>query len=50
LPKIIALGFDFEEIVGVIPALMSADFYKSMTTYTDYRVWQDVGSIVPPIC
>lgn len=37
-----ALGFDFEAIVGVVMALISADFYKSMTTHGDHRVWQDV--------
>ena len=37
-----ALGFDFEGIVSVIKALTPADFYKSMTTHADHRVWQDV--------
>lgn len=37
-----ALGFDFEGILGVIMALTPQDFYKSMTTHTDHRVWQDV--------
>jgi motility quorum-sensing regulator/GCU-specific mRNA interferase toxin len=37
-----ALGFGFEEIVGVVAALTPKDFYKSMTTHADYRVWQDV--------
>jgi hypothetical protein len=37
-----ALGFDFDGIVDVIKALTSADFYKSMTTHADHRVWQDV--------
>jgi motility quorum-sensing regulator / GCU-specific mRNA interferase toxin len=37
-----ALGFGFEEIVGVVAALTSKDFYKSMTTHADHRVWQDV--------
>lgn len=37
-----ALGFDFIGIVGVIAALTPADFYKSMTTNADHRVWQDV--------
>jgi motility quorum-sensing regulator/GCU-specific mRNA interferase toxin len=37
-----ALGFDFEGIVGVVMAFVPADFYKSMTTRTDHRVWQDV--------
>ncbi|MBF0166197.1 MAG: type II toxin-antitoxin system MqsR family toxin [Alphaproteobacteria bacterium] len=37
-----ALGFDFEGIIGVVMALTPADFHKSMTTYADHRVWQDV--------
>ena len=37
-----ALGFDFEGIVSVIKALTPADFYKSMTTHADHRIWQDV--------
>ena len=37
-----ALGFGFEEIVGVVAALTAKDFYKSMTTHADHRVWQDV--------
>lgn len=37
-----ALGFDFEGIVGVVKTLTTADFYKSMTTHADHRVWQDV--------
>jgi motility quorum-sensing regulator / GCU-specific mRNA interferase toxin len=37
-----ALGFDFDGIIGVVMALTMADFYKSMTTYADHRVWQDV--------
>ena len=37
-----ALGLDFADILGVIAALTPADFYKSMTTHADHRVWQDV--------
>lgn len=37
-----ALGFGFEEIIGVVSALAPRDFYKSMTTHTDHRIWQDV--------
>jgi motility quorum-sensing regulator/GCU-specific mRNA interferase toxin len=37
-----ALGFDFEAIVGVVMALTSNDFYKSMTTHADHKIWQDV--------
>jgi len=43
-----ALGFDFEGIVSVVMALTPADFYKSMTTHTDHRAWQDVYRPVTP--
>ncbi|MGA0588057.1 type II toxin-antitoxin system MqsR family toxin [Dyella sp. KRB-257] len=35
-----ALGFDFDGIVGVVASLTTKDFYKSMTTHADHRVWQ----------
>jgi len=37
-----ALGFDFAGMLAVIAALKPTDFYKSMTTHADHRVWQDV--------
>lgn len=37
-----ALGFDFAGMLVVVGALTADDFYKSMTTYADHRVWQDV--------
>ncbi len=37
-----ALGFNFEGMLGIVMALTPADFYKSMTTHADHRVWQDV--------
>ncbi len=37
-----ALGLDFEAMLQVIKSLTSAEFYKSMTTNSDHRVWQDV--------
>lgn len=37
-----ALGFDFDEMLDVVRALTMEDFYKSMTTHADHRVWQDV--------
>jgi motility quorum-sensing regulator/GCU-specific mRNA interferase toxin len=36
-----ALGFDAEGIIGVVMALTTKDFYKSMTTHADHRIWQD---------
>lgn len=37
-----ALGLDFADMLNVVQALTPADFYKSMTTHADHRVWQDV--------
>ena len=37
-----ALGFDFSGILAVLMSLAPEDFYKSMTTHTDHRIWQDV--------
>ena len=36
------LGFDALAVIEVVMALQPADFYKSMTTYEDHKVWQDV--------
>lgn len=36
------LGFDFDGMLAVLLALTAEDFYKSMTTHADHRVWQDV--------
>ncbi|MBV8044935.1 type II toxin-antitoxin system MqsR family toxin [Pluralibacter sp.] len=37
-----ALGFDFTGMCEVVLALSEKDFYKSMTTYADHSLWQDV--------
>ena len=37
-----ALGFDFDGMLDVILTLTPANFYKSMTSHADHRVWQDV--------
>lgn len=37
-----ALGLDAIGIIQVVSALRPSDFYKSMTTHGDHRVWQDV--------
>lgn len=37
-----ALGIDFDGIASVVMALTSKDFYKSMTTHADHKIWQDV--------
>jgi motility quorum-sensing regulator / GCU-specific mRNA interferase toxin len=38
----VALGFDYLGMLAVVLALEPADFYKSMTTHADHRIWQDV--------
>jgi motility quorum-sensing regulator / GCU-specific mRNA interferase toxin len=38
-----ALGInDLAGMCGVVMSLTPADFYKSMTTHADHRIWQDV--------
>ncbi len=37
-----AMDLGFEDMLNVIRTLTSADFYKSMTTHADHRIWQDV--------
>lgn len=37
-----ALGFDADGIIGVVAALTTQDFYKSMTSQADHWIWQDV--------
>ena len=44
-----ALGLDFEGMLSVLTALTKADFYKSMTTHADHRVWQDVYRPMTPV-
>lgn len=36
------LGLTSEEAVAVVLALRQSNFYKSMTTHADHRIWQDV--------
>ncbi len=44
-----SLGFDFDGMLAVILALNAADFYKSMTTHIDHRVWHDVYRPITPM-
>jgi motility quorum-sensing regulator / GCU-specific mRNA interferase toxin len=37
-----AMGFDFDGMLAVVMALSVNDFYKSMTSHADHRMWQDV--------
>lgn len=42
LTSAVSLGFDFNSMCMVINALTANDFYKSMTTHANHRIWQDV--------
>ena len=37
-----ALDMNFDAMVAVVAGLTMKDFYKSMTTHYDHKVWQDV--------
>jgi motility quorum-sensing regulator / GCU-specific mRNA interferase toxin len=43
-----ALGFDRGAIVGTILGIERGMFFKSMTTFGDHRVWQDVYHVPAP--
>ena len=36
------VGLDNEGVIGVIQSMQRNQFYKSMTSYVDHKVWQDV--------
>ena len=38
----LGLGFDRAAIVGTVQGIERSMFVKSMTTFADHRVWQDV--------
>ena len=40
-----ALGFGRQEIVDTIQKMESGHFVKSMTSYADHKVWQDVYNV-----
>ena len=44
-----ALGIDFDSMFAVVMTLTMADFYKSMTTHADHRIWQDVYRPITPM-
>jgi motility quorum-sensing regulator / GCU-specific mRNA interferase toxin len=37
-----AMDLSFDDMLDVVRALTIGDFYKSMTTHADHRIWQDV--------
>ena len=44
-----AMGLLTSKMLNVIAALTRRDFYKSMTTYADHRIWQDVYHAPTPV-
>lgn len=38
----LGLGLTIPDMVGVIQTMRREHFYKSMTSFNDHRVWQDV--------
>ncbi len=43
------MGQTSAEMLAVITSLTRRDFYKSMTTFVDHRVWQDVYHAATPV-
>ncbi len=44
-----AMGLTVTQLVAVVRGLNRSDFYKSMTTHSDHRVWQDVYHAQTPV-
>ena len=44
-----AMGLTTGEMLAVIASLSRRNFYKSMTTYADHSVWQDVYHAATPV-
>ncbi len=42
------MGLTSREMLGVIATLSRRNFYKSMTSYNDHTVWQDVDHAPVP--
>ena len=43
------MGLTSREMLAVITALTRRNFYKSMTTYADSHIWQDVYYAPTPV-
>ena len=44
-----AMGLTTAEMLAVVASLSRRDFFKSMTTHADHRVWQDVYHAATPV-
>ena len=45
----LAMGLTVAHMIDVVRSLTQGDFYKSMTSHADYRVWQDVYHSATPV-
>jgi motility quorum-sensing regulator/GCU-specific mRNA interferase toxin len=43
------MGLTMTEMLAVIASLTRRDFYKSMTSFADHRIWQDVYHATTPV-
>lgn len=43
------MGVDFDGMLDIVMALTPKDFYKSMTTHADHKIWQDVYRPATPM-
>jgi motility quorum-sensing regulator / GCU-specific mRNA interferase toxin len=44
-----SMGLTTAEMLAVIASLSRREFYKSMTTFSDHRLWQDVYHAATPV-
>jgi motility quorum-sensing regulator/GCU-specific mRNA interferase toxin len=44
-----SMGLTTAEMLAVVASLSRRDFYKSMTSFADHRVWQDVYHATTPV-
>ncbi|WP_085126223.1 type II toxin-antitoxin system MqsR family toxin [Tistlia consotensis] len=44
-----AMGLTTSEMMTVVASLTRRHFYKSMTTFADHRIWQDVYHAATPM-
>jgi motility quorum-sensing regulator / GCU-specific mRNA interferase toxin len=43
------IGLTTAEMLAVVASLSRRDFYKSMTTYANHQIWQDVYHAATPV-
>ena len=44
-----SMGLTTADMLAVVASLSRRDFYKSMTSFADHRVWQDVYHAATPV-